>query len=126
MKPALASQLWNLDTNRIQKSCQATPQGTPGHPRPPQTIPRSSPAPPGHPRPKASKVCKSMENTSYNDAPGDTTSSKCLGFYCKIDNVLYEVGIEIMYLPLFYCHNIDSFVFLVKADQNQLVFIVPL
>ena len=92
------------DTNRIQKSCQATPQGTPGHPRPPQTIPRSSPAPPGHPRPKASKVCKSinMENTSYDGAPGDTKSSKCLVFYCKIDNVLYEVGIAIVDCSLFW------------------------
>ena len=117
------------DTNRIQKSCQATPQGTQSHPRSPQTLPRSSPAPPGHYWPKASKVCKSIEDiedTSYDVALGDTKSLKCFVFYCKFDNVLYEVGIEIMYLLLFYCHNIDSFVFLVKADQNQLVFIVPL
>ena len=37
-----------------------------------------------------------MENTSYDGAPGDTKSSKRLGFYCQIDYVLYEVGIAIV------------------------------
>ena len=69
--------------------------------RPPRahTLPRSSPAPPGHYWPKASKVCKSIEDiedTSYDVALGDTKSLKCVGFYCKIDNVLFEVGIAIV------------------------------
>ena len=96
------------DTNRIQKSCQATP---PGHPRPPktapdhpQTIPRPSPdhlqATPRHPQAtpglKLQKYVKVLKNTSFDGAPGDTKSSKSLRFYCRIENILHEVGIVIV------------------------------
>ena len=43
-----------------------------------------------------------MENTGYDGAPGDTTSSKCLGFYYTIDHVLYEAGIAIVDFSLFF------------------------
>ena len=57
---------------------------------------------------------------------GTQNLQNVLVFIVKLTTHFTKLALELFTFHYFYCHNIDSFVFLVKADQNQLVFIVPL
>jgi len=67
-----------------------------------------------------------VENTAMTARLGTQNLQNVLVFIVKLTMYFTKLALQLLIFHYFYCHSIDMFVFLAKADQNQLVFIVPL